>query len=226
MKQILLIIITVGYLLFSCNEPPIIRTPLDPTPPQDTIITCLNTPVVNNQDVGCDGQKYPTPDESNYILPFPPGQSYPTGLTNCSSSFHASGKGDQYAFDFNMPEGEPFHAIRAGIVVKKVDDTASDGSDGSAGNYLVIDHGDNTYGLYYHSPKNGIYVNKGDQIKQGQLLGLVGASGYAGYPHLHLIVVKEKHEWPYEGIPISFKNANPRHTVLVTNFAGYEACDY
>ena len=182
---------------------------------------------LNNQEDGCDGQVYPQLDDTPYVLPFAIGESYPTGLTNCSSSYHSAGKGDAYAFDFDMPEGTPFFAIRAGRVRKVVSNRSSLGRDGTSGNYLVIDHGDRTYALYYHSPRDGIEVGVGQQVGQGHYLGTVGRSGLAGYPHLHLIVVKDKYDWPYQGVPISFKNADPRHVVLKTSFrTGYTARPY
>lgn len=156
---------------------------------------------------GCDGQYYMDPTSSMFILPFKVGYSFYTGLTNCSSSYHASGQPDQYAFDFNMPENTEFIASRAGTVTYVENSQSSDG--GGVGNYVYIDHHDGTYGLYYHSPKGGIKVKTGDKVKQGQVLGMTGKSGLAGYPHLHFIVVQSPPNWPYKGIPISFSNSQP-----------------
>lgn len=174
--------------------------------------------------MGCEGPAYPAPATSQYILPYAPGLRFPTGLTNCSSSFHGAGEGDQYAYDFNMPVGTPFIAMRAGKVAKVVNDQPDEGEDGGAGNFLVIDHEDGTFGLYYHSPKGGIAVAVGAEVEQGAPLGVTGRSGYAGYPHLHVIVVEGHHEWPYLGVPISFRNANPRDLHLRSEYApGYLA---
>ncbi|MCA9556463.1 MAG: M23 family metallopeptidase, partial [Myxococcales bacterium] len=117
--------------------------------------------------MGCEGPAYPAPATSQYILPYAPGLRFPTGLTNCSSSFHGAGEGDQYAYDFNMPVGTPFIAMRAGRVAKVVNDQPDEGEDGGAGNFLVIDHEDGTFGLYYHSPKGGIAVAVGAEVEQG-----------------------------------------------------------
>lgn len=172
---------------------------------------------------GCDGQTYPAIATSPYVLPFAVGQSFETGLTNCSSSFHGAGQPDQYAFDFDMPVGTPFVAARAGTVFRVVENAPSNG--GGAGNYVVIDHGDGTYGLYYHSPQNGISVSVGDEVQQGDVLGETGRSGLAGYPHLHFIVVQGSPDYPYDGIPVSFRNASPRHVDLHGNTT-YTALDY
>jgi murein DD-endopeptidase MepM/ murein hydrolase activator NlpD len=170
-----------------------------------------NTPV----SAPCDESKYPEPAASAYVLPFRENETYFTGLTNCSSSFHATGQPDQYAFDFDMPSGTPFIAARAGTVVYVVQDQPSDG--GGVGNYLVIDHHDGTYGLYYHSPNGGISVMPGEQVRQGQLLGVTGSSGLAGYPHLHFIVVEGSPNYPYNGAAVSFRNASPADKILKSN---------
>lgn len=169
---------------------------------------------------GCDGQIYPDPAESPYVLPFPAGEKYETGLTNCSSSYHRAGEPDQYAFDFDMPVGTEFTAVRSGTVYRVVEDQPSNG--GGAGNYVVIDHGDGTYALYYHSPQDGIDVTEGDAVDQGEVLGISGRSGLAGYPHLHFIVVDGEPTYPYHGLAITFRNALPADVVL-KSYAEYEA---
>ena len=155
----------------------------------------------------CEDATWPDPAGSPYVLPFRAGESYRTGLTNCSSSFHSSGNPDQFAFDFDMPLGTPFIAARAGRVHRVVGLEPSEG--GGAGNYVVIDHHDGTYGLYYHSPRNGISVSPGMNVEQGDVLGVTGRSGLAGYPHLHFIVVAGDPTYPYQGVPVSFRNADP-----------------
>ncbi len=170
--------------------------------------------------IGCDGQTYNDPATSPYVLPFAAGEAYRTGLTNCSSSFHGPGTPDQYATDFDMPEGTPFIAARAGTVYEVVEDQPSAG--GGVGNYVTIDHGDNTYAKYYHSPRDGIDVAVGDEVAQGDVLGVTGHSGSAGYPHLHFIVVKDQTDFPYEGIAVSFRNAIPADVALESG-AKYQA---
>jgi len=186
---------------------------------------CEETEVLLNTEDGCDDGVYPPLETSEYVLPYPPGRAYPTGLTNCSVSYHAEGKSDEFAVDFDMPNRTEFYAIRAGVVVEKVEDRPNS-NDGSSGNYVHIKHSDNTFALYYHSPPGGIYVDVGETVKQGQLLGITGTSGLAGYPHLHLTVVKDQTTYPYQGVPISFKNVIPRHSRLKSNYTSYTACDY
>ncbi|MEL6925768.1 MAG: M23 family metallopeptidase, partial [Bacteroidota bacterium] len=171
---------------------------------------------------GCDGQVYPNPDTSKYRLPFETGLSYPMGLSNCSASYHSPGQPDQYAFDFDMPEGDKFRAARGGVVERVIEDRSSNG--GGGGNFVSIDHEDGTFGLYLHSPQDGIFVEVGDRVKQGDVLGESGRSGLAGYPHLHFIVVKGSSAWPWDGMPISFRNAIPADIVLQSGRT-YKACN-
>lgn len=164
---------------------------------------------------GCVGVAYPEPARSLYVLPWAVGESVGTGLTNCSISYHSAGQPDQFAFDFNMAVGTPFTAARGGTVTVVVNSLPSDG--GGTGNYVVVAHGDGTSGLYLHSPKNGIRVKPGDVVKQGDVLGVTGQSGLAGYPHLHFMVVIGEAVYPYVGAPISFRNASPADRVLAGN---------
>ncbi len=180
--------------------------------------------------LGCDGQEYVLPKHSPYVLPYRAGSTYETGLTNCSSSYHASGNPDEYAFDFNMPLRTEFIASRGGTVYSVEENSESKGSTSRSslnivGNYVIIDHGDETFGIYLHSPDNGIFVKKGDVVKQGKRLGVTGQSGLAGYPHLHFIVVKGSPIYPYKGKPISFKNAIP-YDVILKSHNKYKAIEY
>ena len=213
-------------IVLGCANPNPITPGLTPEPDPDPDILLNPDSLVLNYEDGCGGMDYPARDETPYVLPYPVGETHATGLCNCSSSFHSADRNDNLAYDFDMPEGSVFTAIRAGSVIKVVEDQNDFGGDG-AGNYLVVNHRDGSYGLYYHSPRNGILVEEGDEVSQGQELGIVGRSGYAGYPHLHLIVTWRNYRWPYTGVPITFSNNRPRHLILKSGYrSGYEAEAY
>ncbi len=56
------------------------------------------------------------------------------------------------------------------------------------GNGVVIDHEGGWSTQYCHMRRGSILVRSGDRVESGQPLGLVGASGKADFPHLHLVV--------------------------------------
>ena len=56
------------------------------------------------------------------------------------------------------------------------------------GNNLIILHPDGSRSGYWHLQKDGALVNVGDTVKQGQVIGLSGKTGYAFQPHLHFMV--------------------------------------
>ncbi len=59
------------------------------------------------------------------------------------------------------------------------------------GNGVVIDHGDGWRTQYCHLQKGSLKVRQGQKVERGQQLGLVGFSGLAQFPHVHLTVSKD-----------------------------------
>jgi hypothetical protein len=53
------------------------------------------------------------------------------------------------------------------------------------GNHIVIDLGHGKYAFYAHFQKGSLLVAKGDHVKRGQALALVGNTGNSSAPHLH-----------------------------------------
>ena len=78
--------------------------------------------------------------------------------------------------DMASPGGSPILAAYDGKVV-----TAAYSS--SAGNYIMIDHGDTLYTVYMHC--SALYVSKGDTVVAGQQIGAVGSTGRSTGNHLH-----------------------------------------
>ncbi len=63
------------------------------------------------------------------------------------------------------------------------------GCGGGYGNYIVLPHSDGVYQTVYAHCYT-IYVSEGDTVRKGQLIGLVGSTGYSTGPHLHFEVRK------------------------------------
>jgi murein DD-endopeptidase MepM/ murein hydrolase activator NlpD len=53
------------------------------------------------------------------------------------------------------------------------------------GNHIVLDIGHGKYAFYAHLQKNSLLVAKGDHVKRGQVLALLGNTGNTSAPHLH-----------------------------------------
>jgi murein DD-endopeptidase MepM/ murein hydrolase activator NlpD len=81
--------------------------------------------------------------------------------------------------DFRGQTGTPVKAINSGTVVLSEDLFYG-------GNTLIIDHGMGLYSVYMHLSK--FSVQKGDHVSGEQVIGLIGSSGRATGPHLHLSV--------------------------------------
>lgn len=63
------------------------------------------------------------------------------------------------------------------------------------GNYVVIDHGGGKSTLYAHMSK--IITKKGAKVAQGDVIGLVGSTGWSTGPHLHFeILINGNHTNP------------------------------
>ncbi len=86
-----------------------------------------------------------------------------------ASTFHRG-------IDIAIASGTPILAAGAGKVV-----TAAYSS--SAGNYVMISHGNRLYSVYMHCSK--LAVNEGDEVAKGQIIAYVGSTGISTGAHLH-----------------------------------------
>jgi murein DD-endopeptidase MepM/ murein hydrolase activator NlpD len=78
--------------------------------------------------------------------------------------------------DIGAGYGVPIQASADGIVLYA-------GWYGGYGNAIILDHGSGLSTLYAHC--SAMYVSQGQNIQRGQVIGAVGATGWATGPHLH-----------------------------------------
>lgn len=85
------------------------------------------------------------------------------------------------------------YAVQSGTVIKVYSGCAHDygkyyscGCGGGWGNYVVIDHGGKISTLYAHCRK--IYVSEGQKVTKGDVIGIVGTTGWSTGEHLHFEV--------------------------------------
>tara|TARA_B100000768_G_scaffold178982_1_gene195749 strand:+ start:389 stop:949 length:561 start_codon:yes stop_codon:yes gene_type:complete len=115
---------------------------------------------------------------------------------------------DKYALDFRLRKGKLVCAARGGIVLKVVEHNNIGGANIkyiNKGNYVVIDHGDGTYGGYWHLQENGALVDIGDTIKKGNPIGKSGSTGFSSMPHLHFMVYSYDQKGRQYTLPTLFK---------------------
>ena len=79
--------------------------------------------------------------------------------------------------DIAATQGTPVHAPAGGIVISANPDLFL------TGGTVVIDHGLGVSSNFLHLSR--IDVTVGDRVEQGQVIGLVGATGRATGPHMH-----------------------------------------
>ncbi|EAU40827.1 Peptidase M23B [Fulvimarina pelagi HTCC2506] len=71
------------------------------------------------------------------------------------------------------------------------------------GNGAIVDHRDGLKSQYCHLRKGSVRVARGDKAARGAVIGAVGASGMAAFPHLHLTIRRGDQDIdPFSGKPV------------------------
>lgn len=78
--------------------------------------------------------------------------------------------------------GTAISAVDSGRVILSI----RGGWNGGWGTYIKIDHGNGLVSLFSHLSEN--FVNVGDNVSRGQLIGKMGSTGRSTGPHLHFTV--------------------------------------
>jgi murein DD-endopeptidase MepM/ murein hydrolase activator NlpD len=142
----------------------------------------------------------PSADNPEVGVPFACGRIYPVSQGHDTGSHKYN---DTYAWDFRMPDGTPVVAAREGVVRMARGDSTEGGCDekfAPMANYVVVSHGDGMETQYLHF--SAVVVTAGEHVKQGQLLGFSGSTGWACGAHLHFKVAKEASRgWNNPSVP-------------------------
>jgi hypothetical protein len=117
---------------------------------------------------------------------------------------------DYYSF------GAPIYAAGAGRVVlmrdSKADDRTFNVTDlevdehAMAGNYIVIDHLNGEFSWFGHIQQGSARVKVGQMVRQGEIIGAMGAAGSSLFPHLHYELRSAVSSRKAEGLPSYFSN--------------------
>ncbi|MEK6786930.1 MAG: M23 family metallopeptidase [Nitrospirota bacterium] len=103
--------------------------------------------------------------------------------------------------DISAPLGTDVLATNDGIVRLTVEHFFS-------GKGIFVDHGLGFYSMYFHLSE--VLVKDGDQVKAGQVVGKVGATGRATGPHLHWgVKLNGARVNPYALLDLPFRGSTP-----------------
>jgi murein DD-endopeptidase MepM/ murein hydrolase activator NlpD len=155
--------------------------------------------------VALSAEAVPASLDAHYILPFRPGEAH--ALVQGFDGPHGHSGVNAYAYDFSADIGTEIVATRAGVVVHVVESNADAQPrhpEPGHENVIVIDHGDGTFGRYYHLTRNGADVAVGARVMAGQMIGRTGNSGATFMPHLHFDVVRRCFEYGCQTVPFRF----------------------
>jgi murein DD-endopeptidase MepM/ murein hydrolase activator NlpD len=156
-------------------------------------------------------------DNFVYQLPYPSGSRF-TISQGYNGHFSHQGP-NQYSLDWQMPEGTPVCAARAGLVVSVKGDSDTGGSSmdfDQFNNYITIRHDDGTLGHYCHLQKNGCRVKVGQRVNAGDRIASSGNTGFSSGPHLHFCVFRTKTGRERETIPVRFRTYDAQGITLTS----------
>jgi murein DD-endopeptidase MepM/ murein hydrolase activator NlpD len=82
-----------------------------------------------------------------------------------------------YGVDYAAPRGTPVFATSDGVIIKRTRDRAS-------GNFVGVRHGNGYESYYLHLSRFVKGQQVGQKVKQGEVVGYVGSTGWSTAPHL------------------------------------------
>jgi murein DD-endopeptidase len=101
-------------------------------------------------------------------------------------------------------------AVADGTIASALDDTPDDlpqpvSPERASGNCVSIDLGGGRFAFYEHLQQGSVRVKTGEQVKRGQVIAKLGASGSTSIgPHLHFHVADRNSLLGAEGVPFVF----------------------
>jgi murein DD-endopeptidase MepM/ murein hydrolase activator NlpD len=114
-----------------------------------------------------------SPIQLRMVVPVPGNRSASFGLRRV---FNGQSRNPHSGMDIAASTGTPFVAPLSGTIVDIGDYYFN-------GNTIWLDHGGGLLSMFCHLSKTSVAV--GEVVKQGQVLGAVGATGRVTGPHLH-----------------------------------------
>ena len=142
------------------------------TPPEEVYVRIKNENklIAKAREINSDLDFF----KDKFILPLE--NAIITGVYGSQRILNGKPRWPHYGIDFAGDLGTPIKAMADGIVTLAENDLYFTGAT------LIFDHGHGISTLYMHLDK--IFVEKGDIVKQGDVIGTVGSSGRSTGPHL------------------------------------------
>ena len=173
--------------------------------PAGLLVACDNSPDESTLP-NLEFLQFGDPAESPYCLPYPVDEYVFINNTYSTRPSHVG----RFAYDFAMPFGSEIAAARAGTVTERRDHYRDDDKVGGHENGVFVVHDDGTMAAYLHMSEGDVFVEVGDEVEAGDIIGLVGTSGTGpDNPHLHFEVFEgqgQGSQW-YKTLPVNFRNA-------------------
>jgi len=111
--------------------------------------------------------------DSSFLVPLEGRLTTPFGYTRYINGKLSS---SHMALDIAAPQGTPIKATNDGVVALADELYLT-------GNTIYLDHGMYLFSQYAHLSE--LHVKAGDRVKKGDIIGLVGSTGFSTGPHLH-----------------------------------------
>ena len=142
------------------------------TPPEEFYVRIKkeNKLIVDAREINSDLLFF----KEKFILPLD--DAIITGVYGSQRILNGIPKWPHYGLDFAQKKGAPIKAMNNGIATLVEKDLFYTGAT------LIFDHGHGVSTLYMHMDK--IFINKGDYVIKGDIIGTVGSSGRSTGPHL------------------------------------------
>ena len=115
-----------------------------------------------------------------------------------------------HGVDYAAPTGTPVKTVGDGVVIAKGYQR------GGGGNYLKVKHNSVYTTTYMHLSRFAKGIQKGSSVRQGEVIGYVGATGLATGPHLDYRV--HKNNQPIDPLKMEAPPSYPVKPELMDNF--------
>lgn len=176
-------------------------------------------------------ERKPTPARNTtaLMLPFKDEWTVVWGGDTKEQNYHVANKAQKHAFDIvitnqaghsyktNGKTNEDYYAFGKALIapcdgeVVMIIDGIKDNMPGTmnrenvTGNTVMLKTANGEYLLFAHFKQSSIVVQKGQQVKRGELLGLCGNSGNSSEPHLHFHIQNTADLFSATGIKCYFE---------------------